>query len=132
MNPERKKYEQGLSTDKPFTSSVLGSRIKVRAHPALSPQQFAEQVHPREGGQTWDEVVETHKSKDPEAFNSLVESVSKEGIQEPVQVSARVFKSGNPFMYNGHHRVAAAIHANVDIPYVRVVKKEDDPFITFD
>jgi uncharacterized ParB-like nuclease family protein len=132
MTPDRKKYEQGLSTGKPFSSSVLGGTVKVQAHPAISPQQFAEQVHPREGGKTWDEVVEKHKTKDPEAFNSLVESVRKEGIQEPVQVSARVFKSGNPFMYNGHHRVAAAIHAGVDIPYVRVVKKEDDPFITFD
>lgn len=132
MHPERKKYEQSLSTGKPFTSYVLGGRVKVRAHPALSSQQFAEHVHPREGGKTWDEVVETHKTKDPEAFNSLVESVSKEGIQEPVQVSARELKSGNPFMYNGHHRVAAAIHAGVDIPYVRVSKKEDDPFITWD
>ena len=132
MTPDRKKYEQGLSTGKPFSSSVLGGRVKVQAHPAISPQQFAKHVHPREGGKTWDEVVETHKTKDPEAFNSLVESVRNEGIKEPVQVSARVFKSGNPFMYNGHHRVAAAIHAGVDIPYVRVAKKEDDPFITFD
>ena len=131
MSLRRKKYEHGLTTGKPFSDYVLGSKVRVKAHPALSAQQFAEQVHPREYGGTWDEVAEKHKSKDPEAFSSLVESVRTEGIQEPVQISAAVSGvTNNPFMLNGHHRTVAAIHAGVDIPYVRVNKKEDDPFTT--
>jgi hypothetical protein len=129
MSLRRKKYEHGLTTNKPFLDYVLGSKTKVKAHPALSAQQFAAQVHPREYGKTWDEVAEKHKSKDPEAFNSLAESVRTEGIQEPVQLSAAESGvTGNPFMLNGHHRVAAAIHVGADIPYVRVHKKEDDPW----
>ena len=133
MDDIRKKYERGLQTNKPFKDQVLYADVHVRAHKPLSAQQFAEQVLPREYSNTWTGVQKVRRAADPEKFNALVESIRKEGVREPVQVSAGLHPiHKKPFLYNGHHRVAAALEAGAEIPYVRVANPKKDPFFYTD
>lgn len=128
-DPIRKKYERGLETGRPFVDRVLYNWVRVRAHHPLSAEQFAESITPREYSSTWEGIQESRKEKNPEKYNNLVESIRNEGVKNPVQVSATVSEdTGKPFVYNGHHRVAAALEVGADIPYVRVTKPENDPY----
>lgn len=125
----RKKYERSLETGRPFVDRVIGNKVRVRAHHPLSAEQFAEAVNPREYASTWEDVQTQRKEKNPEKYNNLVESIRTEGVKVPVQVSAGISElTGKPVVYNGHHRVAAALEAGAEIPYVRVTKPEDDPY----
>ena len=81
----------------------------------LSAIQFAKTYKPSEYGDSWSEVPHNEEFKkftDPDqlSHDEMVKDVATHGIKEPVQV----YKG---HVVDGHHRAAAAIEANVDIPF---------------
>jgi len=76
---------------------------------------FTAQFKPSEYGQTWQDVTgneDFSKTIDEEALShsDLVASIKQHGVKEPIQVY-------NGYVVDGHHRVAAAIDADADIPF---------------
>lgn len=81
----------------------------------LSPKQFTRIYKPSEYGETWSDVPhdpEFHHVADESNFSheDMVESLKMTGMQVPVQV----YKG---HVVDGHHRVVAAIDANVPIKF---------------
>lgn len=121
------RHQRALNTGRPVKRYVFGDNVRMIAHPAISPSQFMEQVIPREYKPNWEDVSSTPNFNKNYDFPSLVESVKSEGIKNPITVIKHSKDNATGIVFDGHHRVAAAIKAGVDIPYY-TIHPDDTPF----
>lgn len=94
----------------------------------LNEVQFS---HPRDLVKHWDPNL-----KDPETLRGwsgpgyiqgLAEDIHKHGMQDPIQITRRGSRSGQAYIYDGHHRLLAAMdlgHERVPWKYVSGIPGE--------
>lgn len=80
---------------------------------SLSPEQFRQQVWPTSHGEDWNDV-------ETAVGGVLEDSVQSSGVRDPVRV-ARSRTGERPYvLVDGHHRAAAALRSQTEIPYREV------------
>lgn len=128
------RHARALKTGKPVTTRVLGNKVRLNAHPAMSPEQFKEHVIPREYSPDWEEMPSKESFNKNRDFDALVEDVKQHGVQEPVVLlpwdrDHPRYPEATGVVFDGHHRAAAAMRTGADIPYY-TVHPDDEPYWT--
>lgn len=126
------RHERALNTGRLVSKSVLGNKVRLIAHPAMNPSQFREHAIPREYSPDWDKISSTDSFNKNRDFPSMVESVKKEGVKTPVVLvpwnrEHPNYPKAQGIVFDGHHRIAAALQAGVDIPFY-TIHPDDEPF----
>lgn len=88
----------------------------MAAEDHLNEQQF---MNPHEmAAKYWDRNLknpETLRKWSGQGYiSNLTDDIKKNGIKNPVQLTGQ---HSDPHIYDGHHRVVAAMDAGMDVPY---------------